>query len=108
VVLLAAVAALAVAIVAKFAGAYLGARVSRLSHWEALALGAGLNARGVIEVIVAMVGLRLGILSTEVYTIIVLVAIATSLMAPPTLRYAVRRITVTSEEHAREKVFSGT
>ena len=106
-VLATAVAVLAVAIVGKFAGAYVGARASRLGHWEAIALGAGLNTRGVIEVIVAMVGLRLGVLSTATYTIVVLVAIVTSLMAPPMLRYATRRIAVTDEERARERVFHG-
>lgn len=102
-----AVAVLAVAIAGKFVGAYIGARASRLGHWEGIALGAGLNTRGVIEVIVAMVGLRLGVLSTATYTIIVLVAIVTSLMAPPVLRYAARRIAVTEEEREREKVFHG-
>lgn len=106
-VLLSALAVLAIAILGKFIGVYLGARVARLGHWNATALGAGMNARGVIEVIIAMVGLRLGVLTTEMYTIIVLVAIVTSLMAPPTLRYAVRRIPVTPEEEKREKVFNG-
>ncbi|MDQ1654628.1 MAG: hypothetical protein QOI35_3828, partial [Cryptosporangiaceae bacterium] len=71
-VLLTGAAVLAVAILGKFAGAYGGARLTGLGRWEALALGAGLNARGVIEVVVAMVGLRLGILSVEIYTIVVL------------------------------------
>jgi Kef-type K+ transport system membrane component KefB len=92
---------LALAILGKFAGAYLGARVSRLSHWEGLALGAGLNARGIIEVVVAMVGLRLGILSVPTYTIIVLVALVTSLMAPPVLRLTMARIEQTAEEEIR-------
>lgn len=100
-----AVLVLVVAVLGKFAGAYLGARVGKLSHWEGLALGSGLNARGVIQVIVAIVGLRLGVLTTATYTIIVLVAIVTSLMAPPTLRRAVRRIAVTDEERVREKGF---
>ncbi|MFJ4098201.1 cation:proton antiporter [Amycolatopsis japonica] len=100
-----AVLVLVVAVLGKFTGAYLGARVGRLSHWEGLALGSGLNARGVIQVIVAIVGLRLGVLTTATYTIIVLVAIVTSLMAPPTLRRAVGRIAVTEEERVREKGF---
>jgi Kef-type K+ transport system membrane component KefB len=100
-VLIAAVVVLVVAVVGKFAGAYLGAMASRLNRWEGLAVGAGLNARGVVQVIVAMVGLRLEVLNTETYTIIVLVAIVTSLMAGPTLRYAVRRIPPTADEHAR-------
>jgi Kef-type K+ transport system membrane component KefB len=97
-VLLAGLAVLAVAVVSKFAGAYLGARLSRMTRWEALALGAGLNARGVIEVIVASVGVKLGVLNTAAYTIVVLVAIATSLMAPPLLRYAMNRVEQTVGE----------
>ncbi|MEU6072040.1 cation:proton antiporter [Streptomyces sp. NPDC047082] len=100
-VLAAALLVLAVAVLGKFAGAYLGARLSRLTRWEALALGAGMNARGVIEVIVAMVGLRLGILDTRTYTIIVLVAVATSVMAPPLLRIAMKRVECTTEEDLR-------
>jgi Kef-type K+ transport system membrane component KefB len=101
VVLAAAVAVLAVAIIGKFVGAYLGARMSRLNHWEALALGAGMNARGVIEVVVAMVGLQLGVLNVETYTIVILVAIITSVMAPPILRIAMRRVEQTAEERLR-------
>ncbi|HEX4812336.1 MAG TPA: cation:proton antiporter [Nonomuraea sp.] len=100
----AALLVLAVAVAGKFAGAYAGARLSRLSSWEALALGAGMNARGVIEVIVAMVGLRLGVLGPETYTIIILVAVATSLMAPPILRLAMSRIAPTAEEGHRHAV----
>ncbi|MEU1478313.1 cation:proton antiporter [Streptomyces sp. NPDC001668] len=97
VVLLTGLAVLCVAVAGKFAGAYVGARLGRLGHWEGLALGAGMNARGVIEVVIAMVGLRLGVLSSAVYTIVVLVAIATSLMAPPLLRATMRRVRVEQE-----------
>jgi Kef-type K+ transport system membrane component KefB len=104
VVLGSAFAVLLIAIAGKFTGVYLAARTSRLGHWDALALGAGMNARGVIEVIIALVGLRLGVLTTEMYTIVILVAIFTSLMAPPMLRYAVARGMATSEEEMeREK-----
>jgi Kef-type K+ transport system membrane component KefB len=104
-VALAGLAVLVVAIVAKFAGAYAGARLSRLGHWRALALGAGMNARGVVEVIVAMVGLQLGLLTPAMYTIIVLVAIVTSLMAPPLLRWTSGRIDFTAEERLRESIY---
>jgi len=98
---------LLIAVAGKFIGVYIGARASRLSRWDALGLGAGMNARGVIGFIIAMVGLRLGVLTTEVYTIVILVAILTSLMAPPMLRYAVRRgQAVSPEETAREKAFA--
>jgi Kef-type K+ transport system membrane component KefB len=89
---------LAVAAISKFAGAYLGARITRLSHWEALALGAGTNSRGVVEIVIAMTGLQLGVLNNAMYTIIVVVAIMTSLIAPPLLRYSMARV-----EHGAEK-----
>ncbi|WP_245691116.1 cation:proton antiporter [Sinosporangium album] len=100
-VLAAAALVLLIAIAGKFAGAYIGGRMSRLTHWESLALGAGMNARGVIEVIVAMVGLRLGVLDTDTYTIIVLVAVVTSLMAPPILRATMRKVEYTADEQLR-------
>lgn len=103
-VLAAACAVVAVAVLGKFAGAYVGAKLSGLGRWEALALGAGMNSRGVIEVIVAMVGLRLGILGPETYTIIILVAVVTSLMAPPVLRAAMARI----EENAETEMGLGS
>jgi Kef-type K+ transport system membrane component KefB len=101
-VLGAAGAVLAVAVLAKGVGAYAGARAGRLGHWEGLALGAGLNARGVIQIIVATVGLRLGVLNQAGYTVIVLVAIVTSVLAPTGIRYAVRRLPVTPAEVDRE------
>ncbi|MGI5237998.1 cation:proton antiporter [Dactylosporangium sp. CA-139066] len=100
-VAIAAVVILAVAVLGKFAGAYAGARLSRLGNWEALAIGAGMNARGVIEVIVATTGLRLGILNTATYTIVILVAVMTSLMAPPLLRLTTARIEQSEQERAR-------
>jgi Kef-type K+ transport system membrane component KefB len=100
-VALAALAILAVAILGKFAGAYLGARLSRLGSWEALAIGAGMNSRGVVEVVIATVGLRLGVLSIGMYTCVVLVAIVTSLMGPPLLRLAMARVAHTDRERVR-------
>jgi Kef-type K+ transport system membrane component KefB len=101
-VALAGLAMLGVAIAGKFLGAWAGASLSGLNRWEALALGAGLNTRGVIEIVVGMVGLRLGILSVAVYTIVVLVAVVTSVMAPPILRRAISRVERTAEEEIRE------
>jgi Kef-type K+ transport system membrane component KefB len=100
-----AVVLLALAILGKFASAFAGARMSRLNRWEALALGAGMNSRGVVQIIIAMVGLRLGVLGTDAYTIIVLIAIVTSLMAAPILRLAMSRVEYTAEEQSRQDAF---
>ncbi|MEO5874630.1 MAG: cation:proton antiporter [Streptosporangiaceae bacterium] len=105
VVLFTAVVLLSVAIIGKFTGAYLGALMNGMSRWEATALGAGMNARGGVEVIVAMVGLRLGVLDTDLFTIIVLIAAVTSLMAPPILRLAMARVEFTAEEGLRGRTY---
>lgn len=100
--LVAAIVAVLIAAVGKFAGAYLGGLTANLDRWESLALGAGMNARGVIQLIVASVGLRIGVLNTDSYTIVVLVAVTTSLMAPPILRLAQARIGGTPAEEERK------
>jgi Kef-type K+ transport system membrane component KefB/nucleotide-binding universal stress UspA family protein len=92
---------LAIAIVGKFVGAYAGARASRMGHWEALSLGAGMNARGAMEIIVATIGLSRGILTPEMYSIILMVAIVTSLMAPPILRWTLGHVEPSEEEKQR-------
>lgn len=89
---LAALGMLVVAVVGKFAGAYLGAVVAGLDRWEGFCLGAGLNARGAVEIVVAAIGLSLGILSPILYTAVVLVAILTSIMASPLLRWGLQHV----------------
>ncbi len=96
-----AVVVIVVASVAKFLGAYAGAKMAGLSNQEGVALGAGLNARGAMEVIIATVGLGMGVLNDASYTIIVLMAMVTSMATPPTLRLAVRNFVGSDEEKAR-------
>jgi len=78
---------LAVAIVGKLLGCTLGALLCRYSPREALAIGVGMNARGGIGIIVSLVGLSIGILTREMYAIVIMVAIVTSLMTPPVLSW---------------------
>jgi nucleotide-binding universal stress UspA family protein len=92
---------LAVACIGKFVGAYIGSRVGGLSHWEGMAMGSGMNARGAMEIIVATIGLSLGVLNQQMYSIIVMVAIVTSLMAPPLLRWTLSKVVIGEEEAQR-------
>lgn len=92
---------LAIAILGKFVGAFVGAKWARLGNWEAMSLGAGMNARGAVEIIIATIGLNLGVLGQEMFTIIVMVAIVTSLMAPPILRFTLPRVPYTDAERER-------
>lgn len=93
---------IAVATFGKVVGAYLGGRLlSRQDHWSSLAYGSGLNARGALEIIIATIGLQLGILTVEMFSIIVVMAIVTSLMAPFALRFCLSRIQTGEEEQQR-------
>lgn len=86
----------------KIVGTYLGARlIGKKDHWTALSFGAGLNARGAMEIIIATIGLSLGILSQVMFSIIVLMAMVTSLMAPSALRYTLSRVVPSDEELER-------
>lgn len=88
----------------KVAGTYVGARfIGRKDHWTSLSFGAGLNARGAMEIIIATIGLRLGILSQDMFSIIVVMAIATSLMAPVALRFVLSKVEIGKEEQDRLK-----
>jgi len=105
-----AVVVLAAASVSKFGGAWLGAVAARLPAREALALGVGLNARGAVEIVIAAVGLSLGVLNERSYAVVVLMAIATSMMAPPLLRALLRDWQGSEEEQerlARERALGG-
>jgi Kef-type K+ transport system membrane component KefB/nucleotide-binding universal stress UspA family protein len=91
-----------VATFGKVVGAYAGARLlSGQDHWSALAYGSGLNARGALEIIIATIGLSLGILSQTMFSIIVVMAIVTSLMAPIALRYTIARVDMGADEKER-------
>jgi Kef-type K+ transport system membrane component KefB/nucleotide-binding universal stress UspA family protein len=84
---------IAVASGGKVIGTYAGARlIGGRDHWTALSFGAGLNARGAMEIIIATIGLNLGILAQDMFSIIVLMAMTTSLMAPPALRWVLKRV----------------
>jgi Kef-type K+ transport system membrane component KefB/nucleotide-binding universal stress UspA family protein len=86
----------------KVVGTYIGARlIGKKDHWTALSFGAGLNARGAMEIIIATIGLSLGILTQAMFSIIVLMAMVTSLMAPTALRFCLARVVPSDEEMAR-------
>ncbi len=90
-----------VAVVAKFAGAYAGARIGGLTNREGMALGSGLNARGALEIVIATVGVSLGVLSDTAFAVIVLVPLVTSLVASVGLRLSVRGWEGTATERER-------
>ncbi|SFK87894.1 Kef-type K+ transport system, membrane component KefB [Halogranum rubrum] len=83
---------LTVAVLGKVLGVAVGAAFTDLTRDETVCLAIGLNARGAMEIVVAALGLTIGILTPTIYAVIVLVAIVTSVMTPPLLRRALSRL----------------
>jgi K+:H+ antiporter len=92
---------LAVACLGKLVGCTLGSMWGGLRFWEGLSIAVAMNARGAMELVVATIGLSLGILNQQMFSIIVMVAIVTSLMAPLGLRLTIRKVQMTADEMRR-------
>jgi len=93
--------ALTVACVGKLVGCALGAYWGGLRFWEAASIAVAMNARGAMEIVVATIGLSLGILTPQMFAIIVLIAIVTSFLAPLGLRLTLPRVRMTDDEAKR-------
>jgi Kef-type K+ transport system membrane component KefB/nucleotide-binding universal stress UspA family protein len=90
-----------IASVGKFAGAFAGGLMGGLDRRECLALACGMNARGSTEVVVASIGLSMGALTQDLFTMIVAMAVLTTMAMPPTLRWALARLPIKREESER-------
>lgn len=75
-----------VATIGKLGGTVLGARLSGLEWRQSAMLGVLMNTRGLMELIVLNVGLDLGVISPRLFTMLALMAIATTMMTAPALR----------------------
>ncbi len=78
----------AVAVLSKFVGCGLGAW--KLGRGDMLRVGVGMIPRGEVGMVIAQIGLSLGVIEKPVYGVIVCMAIATTLAAPPMLKFAYR------------------
>jgi Kef-type K+ transport system membrane component KefB len=85
--LLAAVLILA-AVVSKFVGCGLGAW--RLGKRDMIRIGVGMAPRGEVGMVAAQLGLTMGVITKPIYGVVVLMAAATTIMAPPLLNLAYR------------------
>ena len=92
---------IAIASIGKFTGAFVGGKIGGLTQRESLALACGMNARGSTEVIVASIGLSMGALSQDLFTMIVAMALVTTMAMPPMLRWGLARVPLDTAERER-------
>jgi Kef-type K+ transport system membrane component KefB len=82
---------LIVAILSKVIGAGLGARLAGFNQAESLRVGVGMISRGEVGLIVAGIGVQAAIISQEVFTVVVVLVLLTTLVTPLLLRYVFPR-----------------
>jgi Kef-type K+ transport system membrane component KefB len=74
------------AIAGKFIGAFAAARLQRVPRRQATALATLMNTRGLTELVILNIGVQLGVLDGEIFTLLVIMAIVTTVMTSPLLR----------------------
>jgi Kef-type K+ transport system membrane component KefB len=75
----------AVAVAGKLGGSMLAARVSGMSWREAGAIGVLMNTRGLMELVIMNIGFEIGVISPALFSMMVVMALATTLMTSPLL-----------------------
>ena len=93
-------AMLAASIFAKFVACWAAARLSGQDNRSALGIGALMNARGLTELIILNIGLQAGIIGPALFSMMVLMAIVTTLMASPLFEWVYGRAARASGELA--------
>jgi Kef-type K+ transport system membrane component KefB len=84
------------AIISKFAGCAVGA--TSLGRGDMIRIGVGMIPRGEVGMVVAQIGLALGVVERSIYGVVVAMAIITTVVAPPLLNYAYRSCRPRAEE----------
>ena len=93
---------LLVAVASKWGGAAIGARAMGMEWREASQLGLLMNTRGLVGLVVLNVGLDLGILSPQLFSMMVAMALVTTFMATPLMdAFAAKKTRNNSAVHKR-------
>jgi len=82
---------LGAATLGKFGGSYLGARWAGRSRNESHIIGVMMNTRALMELIVINIGYDLGVIPPSVFTMLVIMAVASTLITAPVLRLWIKR-----------------
>lgn len=79
-----------VAFFSKIVGSWLFALPTELSSREGFVVGLGMNGRGAVEIVIASIGLSAGIIDTQLFSILVFIAVFTTALVPPTMQWGVQ------------------
>lgn len=91
---------MAVAVIGKIGGTYLGARkLSKLPQRDSLLLGFLMNTRGLVDLVVVNLALEAGAIDTRLFTILVLMALVTTAMTAPALKWLKKKPAIREPVH---------
>lgn len=85
----------------KIGGSVAGGHFVKMNLWESLSVGFGTNARGAMGLIVGILGFSLGILTVNMFSIIVIMSLATTAMTPFLLKLSLPKVPFSQEEKER-------
>lgn len=91
-------AIIAVSFASKIIGGYVGGRFARLSHTKSVALGFGLNARGIMELVIANIAFSAGLINVEIFSMLVIMGLLTTLVTPFLLKRAFHLLDKSSDQ----------
>ena len=93
---------ISVAIVGKFGGSTVAARISGMSWRDASSIGVLMNTRGLMELVLLNIGLDIGVISPALFTMMVLMALVTTFMTSPVLEWIYYSRVIPKEYPAKE------
>lgn len=82
---------LVVACAGEAIGSGLGAKLAGFPNRQAIAIGFALNARGAMEIVLAMLALQAGVIGERLFVALVIMALVTSIVAGPLMQWVLRR-----------------
>ena len=85
------IALLAVAIASKIVGCWIPAELCKMSRGKSITVGIGMAPRGEVGLVIAATALSLAVISSELYSIAVVVIVLTTVLPPPLFRWCLRR-----------------
>lgn len=91
------------ALISKLGACLLAGRLTGLGTWESLSIGVGANAKGSLGLILAMLGYSLEIISIDMLGIVIFIALFSTAISAPLMKFTIARVTVTDKEKERIK-----
>ena len=85
-------AVLFISFFSKIVGGYFGGRIAKLSHRQSVTMAYGLNARGIMELVIANIAFKEGFIGVEVFSILVIMGLVTTLSTPFLLKYSFKKM----------------